>query len=313
MIKFCREQLDGKLCDIHTHSVGMDLHHLIKGKYPISQNIYDLSKIVRDNFVDYAITFPQCTTLYYNTPLIWEKSIFEPSGFCDFPYQYENFALVHQIYQLQIDNLIPFLSISSQAKVCEQISHIYDLWNKYGIYGLKFHATTERSSVLDDSFRPFVELAIDLNIPMMLHTAHDLYAHPMRAIELASQYPKLRVCLAHAARFDMNVINIIKDNNLNNVFVDCAPLLRLCSIMRNRPHMDNVLFMETDYHNSMGVLQYLYELLPNNLLWGTDIPCNRYKEHDNKIIDYNDDVEVIINFKHRKNISENSVNFLFGH
>ena len=311
-MKFCREKLYGKLFDIHTHSVGMDLHHLMTGKYPISQNILDLSKIVRDNCVDYAVTFPQCTTLYYNTPLIWEKSIFEPSGFCDFPYQYENSTLVRQISQLQIDNLIPFLSISSQAKVHEQISHIQNLWNSYGIYGLKFHSTTERSTVLDGSFRPFVDLAIDLNIPIMLHTAHDLYAHPIHAIKLASQYPKLRVCLAHAARFDLNVINIIKDKKLNNVFVDCAPLLRLCSIMRNRPYLEGVAFVETDYHNSMGVLQYLYELLPNNLLWGTDIPCNRYKDNDCKIIDYNDDVGVIMSFKHKKNISENSINFLFG-
>lgn len=310
---FCRELLKGKTIDIHTHSVGMDLHHLMEGKYPISQNIYDLSKIIKDNDIDYAVTFPQCTTLYYDTSLIWEKSIFAPSGFCQFPYQYENFALVSQILKLHLDNLIPFISISSQAKVFEQVNYARSLWNEFRIYGLKFHATTERSSVMDPSFKPFIELAIDKNIPILVHTAHDCYAHPIHVIEIARQYPDLRICLAHAARFDIDVLNIIKKEHLKNVFVDCAPLLRLCSIMQKQQNSQGVLFMKADYNNSLAVLQSLYNLLPDNILWGSDLPWNRYLDSNNRIVDYSDDVSILKKFKNNKAISENSINFLFGY
>ena len=313
MISFCREKLNGKIIDIHTHSVGMDLHHLMEGKYPISQNIYDLSKIVQDNGIDYAVTFPQCTTLYYDTSLIWGKNVFAPSGFCQFPYQYENFALVSQISKLHLDNLIPFVSISSQAKVSEQISYAHNLFDEFRIYGLKFHATTERSSVLDSSFKPFVDLAIELNIPILVHTAHDHYAHPMFVIELAKKHPELRICLAHAARFDMDVLRIIKKEKLKNVFIDCAPLLRLCSIMQKQPDVQGVLFMKAKYNDCLAVLQSLYNLLPDNTLWGSDIPWNRYLDDDNKIVDYSDDVEILKEFEYNMALSNNSINFLFGY
>lgn len=312
MINFCRETLAGKLIDIHTHSVGMDLHHLMIGKYPISQNIYDLSKIVRANGVDYAVTFPHCTTLYYDTPLIWEKSVFRSSGFCEFPYQYENKALLSQITNLRIDNLIPFISVSSQAKISEQVSNARRLWDEYRIYGLKFHATTERSSVKEPSFKPFIELAIELNIPILLHTSHDPYAHPMFAIEIAKEYPDLRICLAHAARFDMEVLNLIGETNLKNVFVDCAPLLRLCSIMCTQACSQDLSYMKADYSDCSAVLRSLYNRLPNNILWGTDIPCNRFFDSKNRFVDYIDDVIVIKEFEHNGKISENSINFLFG-
>lgn len=313
MINYCRKILNGKIIDIHTHSVGMDLHHLIVGKYPISQNIYDLSRIVRDNGIDYAVTFPQCTTLYYDTSLIWEKSIFAPSGFCQFPYQYENFALVSQISKLHLDNLIPFISISSRAKASEQISYAHSLWGEFGIYGLKFHPTTERSSVVDFSFKPFIDLAIDLNIPILVHTAHDHYAHPMHAIEIARRHPKLRICLAHAARFDQEVLNIIKKEKFKNVFIDCAPLVRLCSIMQKQPNQEGVLFMKANYNDCLSVLQSLYNILPDNILWGSDIPANRFLDETNNIVDYTDDVKVLKQFEHIKTISKNSINFLFGY
>ena len=308
-----RQLLENKIIDIHTHSVGVDLNHLRTGKYPVTQNIFDLSKIIACNGVDYAVTFPMPTTIYYNTNLIREKGLFEPSGFSDYPYQYENYSLCKMISQLHLTNLIPFLSVSAQSKITEQIDGILKLNEEFGIYGIKYHTTTERLDINAPQFAPFALLAQDLNIPIMIHSAVSSIAHPNNVLKFARQYPLVRVCIAHCARFCRDTLEKIKDDGLKNVFVDTAPFIRLCSMALNsKDTLEDGLQFNFNYPRI--ALRKFMEYIPTQVLWGTDIPWQNFMDESGHLITYEDEVAILNDLSEVfiKTVMDNQLNYLFG-
>lgn len=314
MKKMDRSLLENKIIDIHTHSMGMDLHNLHSGKYPVTQNVLDLSKIIADNRINYAVTFPMPTTIYYNPNSIRNKGVFEESGFSDYPYQYENYALCNIIKELQLSNIMPFVSVSTQAKLQEQIEGIYKLHETFGVYGIKYHAAAERMAVDNPKFEPFVKLAEDLDIPILVHSALSPDAHPDHVLNLAKQYPAIRLCIAHCARFHKPTLERIRSGKIKNVFVDTAPFIRLCDMSLTSSNIDLDDVLKLDFDNPHIALKEFAEYLPDNVLWGTDIPWQNYRNSVGKIITYTDETNILEKLEDEivKKIMENQLDFLFG-
>lgn len=294
--------------------MGIDLHNLHSGDYPVTQNVLDLSNLVAENGIDYAVSFPMPTTVYYNPKSIRNKGLFEESGFSDYPYQYENYALCNIIEQLQLSNIIPFVSVSTQAKLQEQVESIYKLNEKFSVYGIKYHASAERMSVVDRSFEPFAKLAADLNVPILVHASLSSNAHPDNVLSLAQSYPSVRLCIAHCARFHKPTLDKIKFEKMKNIFVDTAPFVRLCNMSLENLNKNSNEVLELDYGNPYTALRELVEYLPHNIVWGTDTPWNNHINAVGNVVTYSDEASVLktLNPKNINNIMENQLNFLFG-
>ena len=125
------------IIDIHTHSGGIDSSRLMHLRYPTCQSILDLNQKRINSCVDYMVTFPMPNTLYFNTAHYWNTRQFIPSGFCDFPFQYENELLLKEICHFNLDHILPFMSFSLRDSVTLQQEKIYSLAEVYSIYGIE--------------------------------------------------------------------------------------------------------------------------------------------------------------------------------
>lgn len=295
------------LIDVHTHGMGIMLTHILSGHYPYTQDIIDLSKKVKLGGADYAITFPMPTSIYYDVVGIKNRK-YRRAGNCDFPFQYENYALVKTVEEFKLDNILPFLSFSTHAKIDEQKKALVDLISSYDIYGLKYHATIERKSVLTKQFIEFADIATEYNIPILVHTKIDQWADPNYIIEFAEANPFIRVCAAHCAHFNTRFFYKIKGDCPINLFVDCSPFTRICYDI-SRGDKENV--MDFDYDNPQVAFLQLFNELQSSLLWGTDTPFNIFS-NGNEVSCYANEVKLVNNEALRSHLFENTKRFLFG-
>lgn len=308
-MKYMKQTLAGKTIDIHTHSTGIVMDRLIRGKYPVTQDIVDLSETVERNHIDYAVTFPMPATVYYDAMKARNDHVFVSSGIGDYPYQYENQSLVMLKDQLQLHNLLPFLSFSVHEKIEEQQNNIRFLNQKYGIYGLKYHCTMEQQSIDCEAFEMFAALAEELDIPIMLHSELVPAAHPDRVLRFAMDHPKIRVCVAHAARMYFPFLKKLQSTDIPNLFVDTAPFLRICHEL-SKHRSSNI--AELPYEEPISALRSLFEISPDRLLWGTDIPWHRFLRDDGKCTSYEQEVEVLNASGFKEHLSHNALRYLFG-
>lgn len=307
MIKLRKEDLKTKIIDVHTHSVGVALGQLLIGNYPYAQDICDLSEKLTDNNVDFAITFPMTYPIYFNIREMKYNKRYVASGNDEFPYCSENRALFKMIEDMRLTNLIPFPAVSTNSEIEKQIELLFELDKKYGVQGLKYHPKIERKSVLSEEFEPFVNFAIEKNIPIMVHTDMSDEANPINIIKLSNDYAELRVCAAHCAHFDLKFWENLK--YCPNVFVDTSPFLRVCYDTGKMD--DKKEKIDTDYNHPVEVVKRLYSLAPKQIMWGTDIPYNRFVDED-IVIQYHDDKKLLDESGLALEMSENTIRFLLG-
>ena len=303
-----RDLLVGKIIDIHTHSAGIALGQLLVGKYPYVQDICDLSDNIKKSGIHFAVSFPMVYPVYYNIRELKYNKKYIESGNCDYPYQLENIALYSMIEEMKIKNIIPFPAVSTNAKIDKQLQLLSELDSRYVVNGIKYHPKIERMNILSNEFESFVDFALERDIPIMVHTDMSDEAHPMNVIQLAKRYPNLRICAAHCAHFDEDFWSVVEE--YENIYVDNSPFLRICYDMNNNL-MNTTNKIISDYSNPLEVLETLFKRIPNQLLWGTDTPYNRFVCDDN-VISYGDDVFLLEKSGLAINVSTNAIDFLLG-
>lgn len=300
---------DTTLIDVHTHGIGIMLTHLLSGHYPYSQDILDLSNKAKENSVDYVVTFPMPTSVYYDVKGIRHRKYFR-AGNCDYPFQYENISLLKSIEEFQLDNILPFLGFSTHSKIEEQIKLLVDLIEKHDVWGLKYHATIERKSVMSNQFKEFSKIADEFNIPILVHTKLDEWADPLHLLSFLDENPTIRLCAAHCGHFSRVFFERLKTHIPENLFIDCSPFVRICYDMSLRDDKSNIL--NIDYSNPLTAFNQLFDVIPYNLLWGTDAPFNSFVRPDGTITTYKDEVNIISSQNIRKQLCQNTIRFLDG-
>lgn len=305
-------QLNGKIIDVHTHSVGIALNQLLAGRYPYAQDIVDLSNTIRENGIDYAITFPMPNTIYYSRVNNTGKSFKEKymiSGNCKFPYEFENSYLVKIIHDMRLDNLLSFLSVSTNDEIDKQIDALYNLAENYPVYGLKYHSSIERKDINSAEFKQFALFAEKKNIPIMIHTELCDFSHPEQLIKFNINHPKVRICSAHAAAFYKPFYEHIQSEKGKNIFVDCSPFLRM---LEDKQRIDEKHLLNFDFSNPQECFKRIFKEIPDNLLWGTDAPYYRFMKNDGTISTYKEESIIIKESEFKNHISNNTLRFLFG-
>ncbi len=96
------------------------------------------------------------------------------------------------------------------------------LKNREKIYGLKFHPYSSRLKITDKKVRPYLDMAREYKLPVLVHTAVDEYSDIKYLVEVAKEYPDVKFIAAHCVLLSdhYEMIDILKENP--NIYCDTA-------------------------------------------------------------------------------------------
>jgi predicted TIM-barrel fold metal-dependent hydrolase len=216
------------------------------------------------------------------------------------------------------ERIFPFFTIFPGYEEGAQAEEIERLAKANVIFGLKLHTLATRSKATDLEGSPFIEVAQEYSLPLLIHSRDDEYSDPNNIVELAKVYPDLRFCVAHAAMFNERIFEIARAQG--NLFIDVVPLLTLCNIASGKIAEGRAQgLLELPYEDPLAVLRQLANRFPELILWGTDEPWTTVTNDQTKGVhlksSYKAEVSILdlLPEDARRNISNvNTIKFLFG-
>lgn len=278
-----------RFLDCHTHATGFDLWNLGAQRFPTSQSARDLALKVRQAGIDYAVCFPLATSFYFDANATVRGRV-SPGGPEEFPYALVNNQHLREVALFGDGTLLPFLCIDPLRHVDRQIELLEQA--KGSIFGLKLHTRTTNSSPLDLRGTGLLEFAEAAGLPLLIHAAAaPSNCRPELILDLADMNPEVRMCIAHAAGFDLPSLE--RAAATPNVFVDPSPLLTNCveALRSATPTLGH-----SSFSDPASILRRLAELLPDTLVWGSDEPWTAYCGPDGEVwtmFDYADEVAIL--------------------
>lgn len=323
-MKLTREELYKKKIDSHAHA-GISLNYFYDDKYPYCCSVLEINDKIEKSGFDYACVFPFPSYIWGDNISIDKKHMTEfRKCFESIPYKKENEKLLLEIERFKLEKMLPFAMFSINYSIDEQIEYLESVGHK--IYGLKYYpdADARRISELSSLGKPFLDYLIKNNIPLIIHVSENAclyekgYSNVMDVIELSNKYPRLRIAVAHMGHFSRKAVEHVIKHNLNNFYFDLSPFLHICHIRT----VNSGDVLDLNYENPFVVLDKLVELLPNNLIWGSDIPFNftcNIKNSNHNFEYYNfsveKNVEILMKLEQEKVMkicSNNTIELLFG-
>lgn len=251
--------------DAHTH-IGYASNGFISDKYPYCQDAYDLYTKLNDNGFDYAITFP------------FPNYSFKEANNDLIPYYAENKRLIEES-RLFDNKFLPFAGLSINYAIDLQIEKLSQMVNSGQLFGLKYYADADFRTIAEflELGKDFILFAVNNDLPITFHCSESAaygrskYSNPFDMIELAKQYPQLRIAIAHMAHFNEKVYRRVADEKIQNVYFDTSPFLHLCHIRAINNVADSMCF---EYSKPKQVLSEMLTRFPNRIMWGSDAPYN---------------------------------------
>ncbi len=289
---------DNSLIDSHTHC-GFGHYNLIQQRYPTSQSVIDLESKTELAGIDFVISFPFPGELYYFDIFAnSESDLPQHPPIEKFPYHFANRQLLYEISLFGNNRIIPFANIYPNHEEGQQADYLDELAKQGLIFGLKLHTLATQYSAEALAKSPFLDVSRAHSLPVIIHSGPDDISHPMNVVELAETNPDIRFCIAHIARFEKQVFDYIRNNNLQNVFIDTAPLLSLCKL--TQLDINNGIGGEKlnlPYDSPQQTLVELCKLMPGHIVWGTDEPWTTITDDKQKQIlmkaRYGDEVAIL--------------------
>lgn len=292
------------IIDVHCHLGGVLLGNILEESYPYSQDTLDLIRKMQINKIDYSICFP-----------------FPIKGEFGLTLDLFNRLLLQECQRFGDGKLLPFVGISLDDNLQVQLQSIDNLRSKYNIYGFKIYPPNDKYSINNNAVESILSQYLEKNnLPLILHTSFSGNGNSLNALDFAKRHPKIRLLLAHAARFNEHAFQEIK--MLDNVFLDCSPLTMLCALMRKYCEKHTCAFERALFFKPEKTFMELYKQFPEKLVWGSDSPCNyltnfqddEWAQYDQS---YSYEENTAFIFRLDKNIRENvahknTLNFLFG-
>lgn len=317
-MKKSRKEFVNKLFDCHVHCDGLDIFNYIKYMHPTVNEITSVAEIIQKSKIDNALVFPVQSTFYYNPLSYIERNAFFASGLCNVPYEIENKRILLGRKKFECEHLLPFLSFSLNDKIDEQIKYMQELIDAYEVYGLKYHTETDRNLASKIMEYPQLIEFIEVNdLPILFHTGKSRYSDPCAVLELAENFPHIRMCVAHFARFKKEFFERYNPNKFKNVYLDIAPFDLLCELSKKDLKEYGI---DTGKFEKEKVLEEIWKMYPDNIIWGSDLPWIESHELESdynftKRFSYSEIVATLFKVDeqiYKKIASDNIVDFLFG-
>ena len=250
-MKLSRKELEGKIIDCHSHTVGIELNNAYDYLYPVTSDLVQFSEIVRKSKIDYAITFPMPTPLYFDIVKYRSSGIYTSTGLGEYPFEFENKTLLAQISKFNINNILPFAICSLNANVEQQVLGIEQLCEQSTLYGIKYHTMTDQHSALD--FHNHSELMGAIrkyNLPVLFHSGKQELTHPNNVLAFAKENPDISFAIIDekAAR-----------TFAASMLVDTLGILGLLSYAKSRGKIEAIRpFMEKLIKNNYRISNAIY-------------------------------------------------------
>ena len=188
--------------------------------------------------------------------------------------------MCHEVYQLMADRsqgVLPFAMFDPGREVPAQIAALRQLGGEYRIHGLKTQPTILQSPItaLHGEGRPFLELAQEWNVPLLIHSSilpADIYSQAADILDIAEAWPSVRFNVAHSCRFDKPSLDRLA--GLPNCWFDVSAHGIHCELaLLDHPA---VAVPErrfgSDFTTPATVLRDLALAYPDKILWGSDSP-----------------------------------------
>lgn len=267
------------LIDCHNH-IGVELGAFLRAEFPYGQQLPSLVAEGQALGISRWVIFPMVTYLAMDLAAARRGEVRLGSSLESVPYAFENRRLMIETYDLYpeySDLVFPFVILDPSREIDGQIAAIRALKGDYGFSGFKIQATIIQSPIrsLLDKGKPFLELALEWDLPMLIHSSvHtvDRWSQAKDILEIAGKNPSIRFCLAHSCRFDRHCLDRVAE--LPNAWFDCSAHRIHCQLAaedspivaseKNR--------FDADYRDPNRVLQDLVAAYPSKLLWGSDSP-----------------------------------------
>lgn len=94
--------------------------------------------------------------------------------------------------------------------------------NREKVYGMKVHPYCSRLPISEPQYEPYLKLAEELSLPVLVHTAVDEYSCISHLVKVAKAYPKVKFIAAHLELFSDHLYSLNEIKGLPNVYGDTA-------------------------------------------------------------------------------------------
>lgn len=111
-----------------------------------------------------------------------------------------------------------------KPKTEECSKEIYDFIkeNKEMVHGLKIHPYTSRLALNDEKYIPYIKLAEELDLPILVHTASDPFSRFEFMVELAKAHKKVTFVSSHLELYGDSYKAIDMMEGVDNLYSDTA-------------------------------------------------------------------------------------------
>src|SRR3989344_3000715 len=258
--------------DVHSHCGGIDMWNYQFRRLHMTQSMRDLALKMSIAGIDYFVVYPLASTTYFDC------RTFEPSGIDGFPYELGNKALLYES-QLFGPNALVFPAIHPKVRVREQVHFLEEELSRDSILGLKFHPLAAHAT-LDDLMRSdILQLMREYRLPMTIHSSDfDEYSDPKRVFALLEHCPDIRVSIAHCGFFDREFYRHARD--FGNLYMDSSSFRVLCGLFSRRKEGNHV---KLKWEEPQEALRELFQMFPDQLMWGTDEPWTCYTDYEGNL------------------------------
>jgi len=91
-----------------------------------------------------------------------------------------------------------------------------------GLIGLKLHPVLQGFQANDKIVNPLIETAIQLNIPIFIHSGTPMYSLPLQIFDLAKKYPDGKFILGHMGGADFYFDIPTSFSKIDNVYLETS-------------------------------------------------------------------------------------------
>lgn len=271
------------LIDVHTH-VGCTPVGYARKAFPYAIMAEDQAIRGKLLGIDYIVTFPFTYTSYFDLHAFKEGMFKQDPEGAPFPFREENECLLVEIYDTfprYNKVFMPFMFFDPSREPKAQAEWIADLATRYPVYGLKTATSYLQSPITDllNDDQPLLELAKQLDVPFMIHTAlldGDPWANVFEILKVVEARPDIRFCLAHTCRFDKRALDRCAE--LPNCWVDFSAfnihtqlVLRGSKAVASEAHR-----FPTDYADHAKAMGDIADAYPDTMMWGSDTPAHYF-------------------------------------
>jgi len=155
---------------------------------------------------------------------------------------------IYNAYKKFPNRFIPFATANPYNGI-EALNELERAFRIMNFKGLKLHPIVQGFSPCNSIVYPFIEKAIEYDVPILFHTGDPVYGMPFQLCELAREYKKATIIMGHMG--------------LGEYWYDA---------IRSAEKADNIYLDTTGCRYKIAIEKAIRKIGANRILYGSDMP-----------------------------------------